>query len=100
MNALQLSEDDISDMMIIINHRFSAIFPEPPRLIIATDSFFTTMRSLIVVRFGEKFVQLGKGSIDHQSELAIAGMSTARKALRRSVLTEFGSFFVSEKNRE
>lgn len=97
MNAVQLSDDDITDMITLINHRLSAIFSEPPRLIPAADSLFTTTLSLIVVRIGKKFVQLGKRSIDHQSDLEIAGMLTGRKALRSSVLAEFASFSLAKR---
>lgn len=94
VNALQLSDENITNMMTLIHHRFSTIYFEALGLALATDPFFNTVRYSIVVKFGENFAQLWKGSTNEQSEMAIAGMLMGIEALCRSILTEFAAFVI------
>lgn len=97
MNALQLNDDDITDMIILIHHQFSKIYSEAHGLALATDPLFNTMRYSILVKSGEGFVQLGKGSINHQCKMAITRISMGNEALRHSMLTEFAAFLIRQR---
>ncbi|RHY18354.1 hypothetical protein DYB32_010394 [Aphanomyces invadans] len=75
MEALHLNDDDICEMIRLIHHRFSTIYSEAHALVFCTDPLFTSMRRSMAFRFDEKFLHLGKGSINQQSKAPIARIS-------------------------
>jgi hypothetical protein len=64
MNAFNLGDNDIEQMMTLFHHHFSTIYSEAHGLTFVTDPMFIDMRNKIVAKFGEDFLQVGKGSIN------------------------------------
>ncbi|ETV94435.1 hypothetical protein H310_11763 [Aphanomyces invadans] len=100
MEALHLNYDDICEMIRLIHHRFSTIYSEAHALVFCTDPLFISMRRSMGFRFDEKFLHLGKGSINQQSKAVIARISMGNKILRRSMLSEFAVFVTRQQDTE
>ncbi|RHY28102.1 hypothetical protein DYB32_006256 [Aphanomyces invadans] len=100
MEALHLNDDDICEMIRLIHHRFSTIYSEAHALVFCTDPLFTSMHRLMGFRFDEKFLHLGKGSINQQSKTAIALISMGNEILRRSMLSEFAVLVTRQQDTE
>ncbi len=64
MDAFNLGDDDIKQMMTLLHHRLSTIYSKAHGLAFVIDLMFTDMRSKIVTKFDEDFLQVGKGSIN------------------------------------
>ncbi|CAM6066889.1 unnamed protein product [Sphagnum tenellum] len=60
MDAFNLGDNDIKQMMTLLHHRFLTIYSEAHGLSFATDPMFTNMRSKITAKFNENFCKLGK----------------------------------------
>ncbi len=63
-DALDLTVNDIEQIVTMIHHRFSTIYTEAHALAFATDPLFTPMRTRIAAKFSQEFLQLGKSSIN------------------------------------
>jgi hypothetical protein len=55
MDAFNLGDDDIEQMMTLLHHRFSTIYLEAHGLAFAADPMFTNMHSKIATKFGKNF---------------------------------------------
>ncbi len=64
MDAFNLGDNDIEQMMMLLHHRFSTIYSEAHGFAFATDPMFTDMRNKIATKFDENFLQVGKGLIN------------------------------------
>ncbi len=64
MDAFNPGDNDIEQMMMLLHHRFSTIYLEAHGFAFVTDPMFTDMRSKIMTKFGEDFLQVGKGLIN------------------------------------
>ncbi len=93
-DALDLTVNDIEQIVTMIHHRFSTIYTEAHALTFATDPLFTPMRIRIAAKFSQEFLQLGKFSINHQSKAAISRLANGSNDLRRKLFSEFGTFIV------
>ncbi len=64
VDAFNLGDNDIEQMMTLLHHHFSTIYSEAHGFAFATDPMFINMRSKIVAKFDENFLQVGNGSIN------------------------------------
>lgn len=94
MNAIWLSKGDISDMMTLIHQPLSTIYSKAQELVLAIDPLLNTMKFSAAVKFGEEFVQRGKGSTNHQCKVATSQMSIRNLVLHRSILAQFETFLI------
>jgi hypothetical protein len=81
MDAFNLGDNDIEQMMTLFHHRFSTIYSEAQGLAFATDPMFTDMRSKIAAKFGENFLQVGKSSINQHAKAALICLSNGDEDL-------------------
>ncbi len=93
-DALDLTVNDIEQIVTMIHHRFSTIYTEAHALAFATDPLFTPMRTRIAAKFSQEFLQLGKSSINQQSKAAISRLANGNDDLRRKLFSEFATFIV------
>ncbi len=68
--------------MTLLHHRFLTIYSKAYGLAFATDPMFTDMRSKIAAKFGEDFLQVGKGSINQHAKAALVRLSNGNKDFR------------------
>ena len=99
-DALDLTENDIEQILTMIHHRFSTIYTEAHALAFATDPLFTPMRTRIAVKFSQEFLQLGKSSINQQSKAALNRLANGNDDLRRKLFSEFATFIVGPKDKD
>jgi hypothetical protein len=97
MDAINLGDYDIEQMMTIIHHRFSTFYSEAHGLAFATDPMFTDMRTTIAAKFGAEFLQVRRGSINQQAKAALARLANGNEDVRRSLLSEFATFIMRAK---
>jgi hypothetical protein len=64
MDAFNLGDNDIEQMMMLLHHCFSTIYSKAHGLAFATDPMFINMCSKITAKFDENFLQVGKGLIN------------------------------------
>jgi hypothetical protein len=100
MDAFNLGDDDIEQMMMLLHHRFSTIYLEAHGLAFAIDSMFTDMRNKIVTKFGKDFLQVRKGSINQQAKATLVRLSNGNKDLRRSYFSEFATFIMRPRDND
>jgi hypothetical protein len=81
MDAFNLGDDDIEQMMTLLHHRFSTIYLESHGLAFARNPMFTNMRNKIAAKFSENFMQVGKGSINQHAKVAFVHLSNGNKDL-------------------
>ncbi|CAK9221855.1 unnamed protein product [Sphagnum troendelagicum] len=94
MDAFNLGDDDIEQMMTLFHHRFSTIYSEAHGLAFVTNPMFTDMCSKIAAKFGKDFLQVGKGSINQHAKAALVRLSNGNEDLRRSYFSEFAMFIM------
>ncbi len=94
MDTFNLGDDDIEQMMTLLHHHFSTIYSKAHGLAFAIDPMFTDMRSKIATKFGEDFLQVGKGLINQQAKVALIRLSNGNEDLRRSYFNEFTTFIM------
>ena len=99
-DALDLTENDIEQIVTMIHHRFSTIYIEAHALAFATDPLFTPMCTRIVAKFSQEFLQLGKSSINQQSKAALSRLANGNDDLRRKLFSEFATFIVRPKDKD
>jgi hypothetical protein len=81
MDAFNLGDDDIKQMMKLFHHHFSTIYSKTHGLAFAIDPMFTNMRNKITAKFDEDFLQVGKGSINQQAKATLIRLSNGNKDL-------------------
>jgi hypothetical protein len=64
MDAFNLGDDDIEQMMTLLHHHFSAIYSKAHGLAFVTDPMSTDMHNKIAAKFGEDLLPVGKGLIN------------------------------------
>jgi len=94
MDAFNLGDNDIEQMMTLFHHHFSTIYSEAHGLAFATDLMFTDMRSKIAAKFGENFLQVGKGSINQHAKVTLVRLLNGNKDLWQSYFSEFATFIM------
>jgi hypothetical protein len=94
MDAFNLGDDDIEQMMMLFHHRFSTIYSEAHGLAFATDPMFIDMHCKIAAKFGEDFLQIGKSSINQQVKAALVRLLNGNEDFRRSYFSEFATFII------
>ncbi len=65
MDAFNLGDDDIKQMMMLLHHRFLTIYSKAHGLAFATDPMFTDMHNKFAAKFGKDFLHW-EGSINQQ----------------------------------
>ncbi len=94
MDAFNLGDDDIKQMMTLLHHCFSTIYLEAHSLAFATDPMFIDMRNKIAAKFGEDILQVGKGLINQQAKVALVHLLNGNEDLWRSYFSEFATFIM------
>jgi hypothetical protein len=94
MDAFNLGEDDIEQMMTLFHHHFSTIYSKAHGLAFAIDPMFTDRRTKIVAKFGEDFLQVGKGLINQQAKASFVCLLNGNEDFRRSYFSEFATFIM------
>jgi hypothetical protein len=94
MDAFNLGDDDIEQMMTLLHHCFLTIYLEAHGLAFATDPMFTDMRNKIAAKFGENFMQVGKGLINQHAKVAFIRLSNGNKDLQQSYFSAFAMFIM------
>ena len=98
--ALDLTENDIEQIVTMIHHRFSTIYTEARALAFAPDPLSTPMRTRIVAKFSEEFLQLGKSSINQKSKATLSRLANSNDNLRRKLFSKFATFIVCPKDKD
>ena len=93
-DTLDLTENDIEQIVPMIHHRFSTIYTEAHALAFGIDPLFTPMHTRITAKFNQEFLQLGKSSINQQSKAALSRLTNGNDYLRRKKFSELPAFIV------
>jgi hypothetical protein len=94
MDTFNLGDDDIEQMMMLLHHRFLTNYSKAHGLAFMTNPMFTDIHNKIAAKFGEDFLQVGKGSINQQAKAALIRLSNGNEDLRRSYFSEFTTFIM------